>query len=81
LSAFRHVREAATDVDETTRLLNDAGERVEQRGLPGAIGAYQSHHFARCNLQRCAIERRRRAIADHEVLDFDHAHGASTDPR
>ena len=49
-----------------------AGNRTDQRGLPGAVRAHDGDDGALLDAQRHAIERLGIAIEDVEVLDCEH---------
>ena len=51
--------------------LNQGRENGHGGGLAGAIGAKQSHHFARLHVKRDAVERKPRAIFFAKLLRFN----------
>ena len=49
-----------------------AGERADQRGLAGAVGADDGDDRALFHLERYAVERLQVAVEDVEIFDAEH---------
>jgi hypothetical protein len=48
-----------------------AGERVDHRGLAGAIGAYQAHHRALIDPHAHVADGMDAAVADVQIIDIE----------
>src|SRR5438309_213845 len=49
-----------------------AGNRLEQRRLPSAVGANKSHRLSLLNRKADPVQGHQRAIGDFEILYFEH---------
>src|SRR5947209_12974836 len=60
--------------DDLAAVGQEAGNRVEQRGLAGAVEAYDGHELALMDVDGDVLQRLRLAVMHADILDLQQRH-------